>query len=549
MFTALSSRTLRAGFQLAILSSLLVSACAKQRAARRARAEQHQAIAKVFESAQPYATRTVSDADLNAFLAKNVDYNADSAEITDFYHERKSQFAWILDDSITASAEAFVALAGVIDVEAPGATKSTKRLSALYARGFTEGQKDRVALCDSCATDLELRLTAEYYRFVNGPHGGNLDRDLNTLIPAAKQDYRRLLDSLSADKMDLAGYAPVNPQYALLREQVKGYAKLASAPWPALELPAGAKSIKPGDSSAVVADIGARLNALGDLSIAQGARYDSAAVLGVKRFQSRHGMHPDGIIDADFMRELNVSPAERTRTMLVNMERMRWTSEAQPPNLLRVNIPEFRLHVLEQGKDVMDMDVVVGNVATRTVAFSDTMTQVVFSPSWSLPASIVRKDVVPGMAKDPGYLAKHHMKITGGSGSDLGVVEEPGPTNPLGGVKFLFPNSFSIYMHDSPARSAFDKEVRAVSHGCVRLSRAGDLAEFLLSNDSEWPKDKIHAAMTSGRETFVKLKQSWPVSIEYFTAWVDRDGVLQFRDDIYGHDTALSGELFASTSK
>lgn len=549
MFTARSLRKLRAGLLLALCPLLLVSACAKQRAARRARAEKHFAIAKVFESTQPYTTRKVPDAVLESFLAKNVEYNADSAEISDFYHERQMQFAWVLDDSITASAEAFVALAGVIDVEAPGATKASKRLSALYERGFTEGQKNRVKLCDSCATEVELRLTAEYYRFVNGPHGGGLDRDLNTLIPVAKRDYPRLLDSLVADKMDLAGYEPIQPQFALLKAQIKAYSKLASMPWPALELPTGVKVIKPGDSSAVVADIGARLNVLGDLSAASGARYDSAAVAGVKRFQARHGMHPDGVIDADVMRELNVSPAERTRTMLINMERMRWVSEAQPPNLLRVNIPEFRLHVLEQGKEVMAMDVVVGNVATRTVTFSDTMTQIVFSPTWSVPASIVGKDVVPGMTRDPGYLAKHHMTITGGSKGDISVVEEPGPTNPLGGVKFLFPNSFSIYMHDSPARSAFDKEVRDLSHGCVRLSRAGDLAEFLLRNDSEWPVDKIHAAMTSGRETFVKLAQPWPVSIEYFTAWVDRDGVLQVRDDIYGHDATLATELFAATTK
>lgn len=547
MYTARSVPTLRAGFLLALFPLLLVSACARTRAARRAHAEKHLAIAKVFETAEPYTTRTLTESDLSAFLAKNTDYSADSAEISDFYHERHNQFAWVLDDSISASAEAFAALAGVLDVEAHSATKATKRLSALYERGFANGH--RRALCDSCATEVEMRLTAEYYRFVNGPHGGDLDRDLNTLIPVAKRDYRRLLDSLVADKMDLVGYEPIHPQYAPLKAQIKIYAKLASTPWPALVFPAGVKTIKQGDSSAVVADIGARLHVLGDLAAAPSGKYDSTVAAGVKRFQARHGMHPDGVIDADFMRELNVTPVDRTKQMLINMERMRWASEAQPTNLLRVNIPEFRLHVIEQGKDVMDMDVVVGNVATRTVTFSDTMTQIVFSPTWSVPASIVGKDVVPGMSRDPGYLAKHHMKITGGSKGDPSVVEEPGPTNPLGGVKFLFPNSFSIYMHDSPARSAFDKEVRDLSHGCVRLSRAGDLAEFLLRGDAEWPVDKIHAAMTSGRETFVKLAQPWPVSIEYFTAWVDRDGVLQFRDDIYGHDSTLTTELFAATAK
>jgi murein L,D-transpeptidase YcbB/YkuD len=277
-----------------------------------------------------------------------------------------------------------------------------------------------------------------------------------------------------------------------------------------------------------------------------GERYDSITVLGVKRFQTRHGLHPDGVIGADVMRALNVSPAARVRSMLINMERLRWVSEAQAPNLLLVNIPEFRLHVIEQGRQVMDMDVVVGNRATSTVTFSDTMTQIVFSPSWEVPSSIVRKDILKGMARDRGYLAKHHMKITGGPRDDPSVREDPGSTNPLGHVKFLFPNSYSIYMHDTPAKSLFEHDYRAASHGCIRLSHADELAEYLLRNDSEWPVARIRAAMTGGQETFVKLAQPWPVTIVYFTAWVDRDGILQFRDDVYGHDATLDGELFAA---
>ena len=539
-------RTVRSGVALLLVPLLLASACASRKAEQRARIERHFAVAKVFESAQPYAARTVSQTDLDAFLAKAVEYNADSASIAEFYGERKMHFAWILGDSISSSAEAFIALAGVDDADAPGSTKSTRRLSALYDRGFSGGK--RVPLCDSCATELELRLTAEYYRFVDGPHGGDLSHDLNTIIPAAKRDYARLLDSLTAGSMDLDGYEPIHPQYRLLKEQVRSYAKLTGAPWPALDLPPGSKRLKPGDSSAVISDIGIRLQTLGDLSGAftGGDRYDSVAVSGVKRFQARHGMHADGVIDSAFVRALNVSPAARMRSMLINMERLRWVSEAQAPNLLLVNIPEFRLHVIEQGKPVMEMDVVVGNRATSTTTFSDTMTQVVFSPSWAVPSSIVHKDILTGMRRDPGYLAKHHMQITGGPKDDPRVVEEPGSTNPLGHVKFLFPNSYSIYMHDTPAKSLFEHEYRAASHGCIRLGHADELAEYLLRNDTEWPTSRIRSAMTGGKETFVKLAQPWPVSIVYFTAWVDGDGVLQFRNDVYGHDATLAGELFAT---
>ena len=229
------------------------------------------------------------------------------------------------------------------------------------------------------------------------------------------------------------------------------------------------------------------------------------------------------------------------------MERMRWSSDTRPPNLLRVNIPEFRLHVMQDSAEVMQMDVVVGARATHTTIFNDTLTTIVFSPSWDVPSSIVHKEVLPGIAKNANYLAKHDMKIVGGSKDDPEVRQLPGATNSLGRVKFLFPNSFSIYMHDTPAKSLFDNEDRAASHGCIRLAHAEQLADFLLRNDPNWPPDKIHDAMMSGHEQPVKLAQPWPVTIEYFTAWVDRDGVLQFRKDIYGHDASLAGELFATT--
>ncbi|HEV8411300.1 MAG TPA: L,D-transpeptidase family protein [Gemmatimonadaceae bacterium] len=532
---------------LLLMPALLISACARVKSARRARIERHLEVAKVFESREPYSTRTIGDSALSHFLAKNAEYRADSADITDFYAERHNQFAWILGDSISENAEAFVALSGVDDSQSPSATKGTRRLSALYNRGIDEGKL--IPLCDSCATELELRLTGEYYRYVNRTNAGDLKHDLNTIIPAAKRDYGRLLDSLVANKMDLEGYEPANPQYKLLKEQVQKYSKFANTPWPALEFPAGKKRIKVGDSTAVVSDIGARLRILGDLEKTTDSttqRYDTAMATGVKHFQSRHGMHPDGVIDSDFLNALNISPVDRIRTMLVNMERMRWSGDARPANLLRVNIPEFRLHVIQDSAEVLTMDVVVGARGTHTTIFSDTMTTIVMSPPWDVPSSIVHKEVLPGIAKNANYLAKHDMQIIGGSKDDPQVRQMPGATNSLGRVKFLFPNSFDIYMHDTPAKSLFDNEDRAASHGCIRLAHAEQLADFLLKDDSNWPPDKIHDAMFSGNTQMVKLAHAWPVSIEYFTAWVDRDGTLQFRNDVYGHDASLAGELFSA---
>ncbi len=241
---------------------------------------------------------------------------------------------------------------------------------------------------------------------------------------------------------------------------------------------------------------------------------------------------------------MNVPLAERLRTMLINMERLRWVPEEQPPDLLVVNIPEFRLHVYEKGREVMSMGVVVGEAATGTVIFADTLQQIVFSPTWTVPASITRNEILPSMREDPDYLRKNNMEIVGGNASRPVIRQNPGAGNALGRVKFLFPNSYNIYMHDTPSQGAFGLEQRAFSHGCIRLSRPEELADYLLGDDPEWTAERIHGAMYGGRTIIVPLKHTRPVRIAYFTAWVDDEGRLNFRDDVYGHDERLARELF-----
>jgi L,D-transpeptidase YcbB len=267
-------------------------------------------------------------------------------------------------------------------------------------------------------------------------------------------------------------------------------------------------------------------------------------VRSVERFQARHGLVADGVIGPDFLRGLNVPPAERMRTLLVNMERMRWLPENQPANALVVNIPDFRLHVFEGDDEAFSMRIVVGATATRTVIFADTLTLVVMSPTWTLPMSITRREILPAIAKNPNYLRTHNMEIIGGTKAAPVIRQKPGPDNALGRVKFLFPNRFDIYMHDTPARGAFALEKRAFSHGCIRLDEPRKLAEYLLRDDPAWTPERIGTVMFSRRETTVLLKEPRPVLILYFTAWVDRQGRLNFRDDVYGHDRKLADELF-----
>lgn len=503
-------------------------------------------LAEVFETGEHYSRRMLDPAELTSFFERYPEYHADSAEVRAFYERRGMQYAWFVGDSLSTSAEAFVALSGVADSAAPGMDLLGPHLGSLVAGSFAEGQRE--ALCDSCATHLELHLTAEFFRFAERRYGGHFTRDLGRLgwfIPRAKKDFSRLADSLAAGTMDLSAYEPLHPQYQRLKAHLPRYRNLAQDPWPALVLPRGRPGLAPGDSAGVVVEIRHRLNLLGDLAQADSSSvYDSTLASAVRQFQARHGLSDDAVIGPAFLRAINVTPAQRMRTLLVNMERLRWVPDEQPADLLLVNIPEFRLHVYEAGQVVMSMRVVVGTAVNRTVIFSDTVSTIVFSPTWTVPPGIARDEILPAIAKDPDYLRKENMEVIGGTAEEPIFRQRPGPNNALGRVKFLFPNSYHIYMHDTPAREFFARDRRAFSHGCIRLAEPRLLAEYLLRNDSSWTAERMTAAMLGGKEVHVALANKLPVMLVYFTAWEDGGGLLHFREDVYGHDQELAAELF-----
>ena len=525
-------------------------------------AEKSLAIAEVFETPAPYSTRTLDSVGLADFFTVHPEYRRDSAAIAAFYQRRDMRYAWIVSDSLSGSADAFVAMVAAADTTVPGTGAMMREVLAIFEEGFSQGR--RVVLCDSCARAIELRLTGQFFVMADRKYSGLLDRDLRELdwfIPRKRKDPSRMLDSLAMGTTDLSAYEPIHPQYALLKDRLRRYHELAAEPWPSIALAEGLKKLVPGDTGSTVVAIRERLSLLGDLAENDGsARYDSTLLIAVQQFQARHGLHPDGVIGAGFIKAINVPVAVRLRTMLVNMERLRWVDERNPSDLILVNIPEFRMHLYDADTLTWSMNVVVGRSATRTVIFSDSLDRIVFSPTWTVPPGIMGSEILPGLKKNTNYLAGKNMELlSNGKVIDPGTVDwsrysrgipytvrqKPGPSNALGLVKFLFPNEYHIYFHDTPSKGFFAREQRAFSHGCIRVSEPKRLAEYLLQADTTWTADAIDKAMKSGKERMVMLPRKRPVVIAYFTAWVDREGRLNFREDVYGHDDRLAGELFA----
>ncbi len=280
----------------------------------------------------------------------------------------------------------------------------------------------------------------------------------------------------------------------------------------------------------------------------------------IKVFQEHHAIPATGVMDGATRAAMKVPIDARIQQVMVNLERWRWMPDDLGARHFIVNIPYFHLVARENGKAVTDIRVVVGKKGHETPIFSGNMETVVFSPYWNIPDSIVEGETAPAMAKDPKYLARNNMEIlrvsdTGGSSpvnpkdvnwddpqelKQLAFRQKPGPNNALGHVKFLFPNEFNVYLHDTPADQLFQRPGRAFSHGCVRVEEPEALAQYVLRDDPTWTEPRILAAMNAGEEKHVKLKAAIPVHLVYFTAWVDDKGGLHFQPDIYGYDTQKS---------
>jgi len=402
---------------------------------------------------------------------------------------------------------------------------------------------------DKSFLEAEWRLTLSLFTYVskNFEKGYVKRKELERFVPFKKQDPFEWADSLLSKKhKDNKYFDEVNASYKALKEQLRTYTGIhQKGDWP--QIPDIKKPLKKGMSTPEIPVLKKYLVITGDMPGNDTSRlFNDTLVQAVMSIQQRFGFTPNGIVTKELVKEMNVPLKHRVEQLLINIDRMRWMPSQPNGTLIVVNIPAFKLDVLENGSKVFDMDVVVGKDGHNTMQFAGTLNQIVFSPYWNVPPSIVVKEVLPELAKNPNYLSENEMENQGDKDGD-GIPEIrqlPGNKNALGKVKFLFPNRFDIYFHDTPAKTLFGKDKRAFSHGCIRLSEPKKMAEYLLRDDPDWDTMKIDEAMNAGKEKFVKLKNTAGVFITYYTAWSGDNGKLNFREDVYGHDDEIISRLF-----
>jgi murein L,D-transpeptidase YcbB/YkuD len=501
----------------------------------------------------------------NALAAVAADANTPAAErarlvdqVRRVYKDQHYQLIWINGDRPNDRYRQFAkALDAADDRGLP---------RALYALPIDAASRSDMKVSAEQAPQLDAKVTATFLRYFSHMVGGRLDpRTLHPLwkLQPERPDLAAAL-STALTKNDLTGamarLQPQQPEYRELEKALVRYRAIAAkGGWPPVPLKAG---LKPNQQSPALPALRQRLAIEGDLDAAHekdpSVVYDATLVEGVKRFQERHRIKPDGIIDPATVAALNVPVEQRIRTIALNLERWRWLPDPMPARYLIVNVPDFRLEAIENGKMVMDMRVVVGEPDNKTPIFADEMTHVIFSPYWNIPPGIAKDETIPRAMNDPAFLARNNMEVVNQSGqvidpssvdwSNTGgmrIRQRPGSGNALGGVKFVFPNNFDVYLHDTNATKLFDRVERGLSHGCVRVEEPLKLAQYVLRDQSEWTPESIDAAMKAGQEKHVKLSTSIPVYIVYKTAWV-HDGGVRFLKDLYGHDADQSAKLFGS---
>ncbi|SPH17894.1 hypothetical protein DEA8626_01422 [Defluviimonas aquaemixtae] len=492
-----------------------------------------------------------------AFRQAAAEELASTPALAEFYRERDYAPLWTSSADTERRAALFRALAMAPEHGLPAERYDAEGLKAAFLSLASERQRGR----------LEARVTKSFITYAEDMQSGVLDPrrvDSGIVREVPKRDRLATMRALAAS--DPSAYfgalPPQMPQYEQLRRAKMDLERLIErGGWGET---VHAKTLRPGDTGTEVIALRDRLIRMGYLARSASAVFDGEMQKAVQRFQIDHGLHTDGIAGAGTLAEINVGAERRLHSVVVAMERLRWMNGISLGRRhIWVNLPDFSAKIIDDGKVTFETATVVGmnEHDRRSPEFSDLMEHMVINPTWNVPRSITVKEYLPMLQRNP--RAVGHLKIVdrrgrvvSRDGTDFrqftarnfpfSMSQPPSERNALGLVKFMFPNRWNIYLHDTPTKSLFQKEVRAFSHGCVRLGSPFDFAYTLLARQTDDPKGEFHRHLRTGRETTVLLKQPVPVHLVYFTAWPDARGAIEFRRDVYGRDQRIFEALISA---
>ncbi len=488
------------------------------------------------------------------------------ALIPEFYAARDFEPAWSTPHGPTSQARALLEEIGQAGDE--GLSPEDYHFGRLQAMAtqLASAGPDATPAALGRRADFDLLMTDA--AFLLGAHilGGRVNPETIHASWSAfshEVDLVRLLnDGLQGGRMTnlLQGLRPPYTGYSGLRQALKDYRRMAAAGgWPQLE---EGPSLRMEDHSPLVARLRERLVSSGDLDDTPALLpdvFDETLETAVKAFQHRHGLKADGVVGKKTRQVLNVPVEQRVQQLLINMERWRWIPNNLGPRYVVVNIADFNLTMVDEGRVRGTMRVVVGRSYRKTPVFSGNMTYLDFNPFWNVPRTLAVEDILPQIKKDPAYIEREGFRVFSGWSEDAAELspdavdwasfhqdyfpvrlqQAPGPKNALGRIKFMFPNQYAVYLHDTPAKGLFDAVSRSFSSGCIRVEDPVTLAGFVLEGMEGWDREKIAMHLGDGQRQVVRLQRPIPVHLLYWTAWSDENGMVFFREDIYERDAPL----------
>ena len=482
--------------------------------------------------------------------------SAEWTRVDRFYRLREDAPVWTTEHGRRAALALIDRVAASVDDGVPGARDTATRLYTQLS--FATDDAEALAALDVRLTNAFIEWGRQLALGVTDADASSRDIDVVGTLAAIHdaQHVHRAIEALE----------PRHTAYRQLREALRAYRSIAArGGWtemPSILLRASATSaLVPDQVQDAVAVLCDRLLLTGDLKFMPescgagetASTYNEELAAAVRRFQRRHGLRIDGVVGPKTIAALNVPVEDRIRALASNMDAWRKMPDDLGRSYVKVNVPAFRLKAVHNGNEALSMRVVVGKPATPTPTMADEISYIEFRPYWNVPYSITHGELLPRIAEDPDYLRRHRFEVVDGWETPAKVIDpatieswmsedfpyrlrqRPGPRNSLGLVKFMFPNRYNVYLHDTPARHLFQPRRRAFSHGCVRVEDPAALADFLLRDDAMWSRATIEFAMQAGRRRVVQLDTTVPVYLTYFTAWIESENeTVNFRADLYG---------------